>query len=159
MHCEVCARVNNATRKPFRVSMGLRQGCSFLPILFLIYMDRVVKKSEFRGGVKIGECTAQLLLFADDLVLLDSTQNGLQQALDGFLDACSVAGMKISTTKTNHAPVHITRAVLSPNWWRSHRNSSITAFHSQVMADKIANWISASKKQVQECASSTNLWY
>ena len=40
------------------------------------------------------------LLFADDLVLLDSTQNGLQQALDRFSDACSVAGMKISMTKT-----------------------------------------------------------
>ena len=31
---------------------------------------------------------------------LDSTQNGLQQALDRFSDACSVAGMKISSTKT-----------------------------------------------------------
>ena len=36
------------------------------------------------------------MLFA----LLDSTQNGLQQALDRFSDVCSVAGMKISTTKT-----------------------------------------------------------
>ena len=63
-------------------------------------MDRIVKKSEFCGGVKIGDCTVQRLLYADDLVLLDSSQNGLQQALDGFLDACSVAGIKISTTKT-----------------------------------------------------------
>ena len=66
-------------RKPFRVSVGLRQGCFLSPILFLIYyMDRTVKKSESCGGVKIGECTVQRLLFADDLVLLDSTQNGLQ---------------------------------------------------------------------------------
>ena len=80
--------------------VGLRQGCSLSPILFLIYMDRIVKKSESCGGVKIGECTVQRLLFADDLVLLDSTQNSLQQALDRFSDACSVAGMKISATKT-----------------------------------------------------------
>ena len=33
-------------------------------------------------------------------MLLESTQNGLQQALDRFSDACSVVGMKISTTKT-----------------------------------------------------------
>ena len=57
-------------------------------------MDRIVKKNEAFGGVKIGECTVQRWLFADDLVLLDSTQNGRQQALDGFSDACSVAGMK-----------------------------------------------------------------
>ena len=39
MHSEVCVCVNNATTKPFRVSVGLRQGCSLSPILFLIYMD------------------------------------------------------------------------------------------------------------------------
>ena len=63
-------------------------------------MDRIVKKSESCGGVKMSECTVQRLLFADDLVLLDSTQDGLQQALDRFSEACSIAGMKISTTKT-----------------------------------------------------------
>ena len=48
----------------------------------------------------MGDCNVQRLLFADDLVLLDSTHKGLQQALDRFSDSCSVAGMKISTTKT-----------------------------------------------------------
>ena len=100
MHFEVCARGNSATTKSFIGSVGLRQGCSLSPILFLIYMDRIAKKSESCGGVKTDDCTVQCLLFAVDLVLLDSTQNGLQQALDGFSDACSVAGMKISTTET-----------------------------------------------------------
>ena len=63
-------------------------------------MDGIVKKTEFCGGIMISDCTEQRPLFADGLVLLDSTQNGLQQALDRFSDACSVAGMKISTTKT-----------------------------------------------------------
>ena len=100
MHSEDCVRVNSVTSKPFRVSVGLRQGCSLSSILSLIYMDRKVKKSESCGGVKINECTVQRLLFADDLVLFNSSQNGLQQARDRFSDACSVAGMKISTTKT-----------------------------------------------------------
>ena len=100
MHSEVCVRVDNATTKPFRVSVGLRQNCSLLPILFLVYVDRIVKKSESCDGVQIGDCTVQRLLFADDLVLLNSTQNGLQQALDRFSDACSVAEMKIGSTKT-----------------------------------------------------------
>ena len=62
-------------------------------------MDEIVEKSESCSGVKIGDCTVQRQLDADDLVLIDSNQNGLQQALDRFSDACSVAGMKISTTK------------------------------------------------------------
>ena len=99
MHSEVCVRVNSATTKPFKVSVGLQQGYFVSPILFL-NTNRIIWKSESCGGVKIGDCTVQRLLFADDLVLLDFTRNGLQQALDRFSDACSVAGMKISKTKT-----------------------------------------------------------
>ena len=74
VHSEVCVRVNSATMKPFRVSVGLRQGGSLSPILFLIYyMDRIVKKSKSCGGVNIGDCAVQRLLFADDIVLLDYT--------------------------------------------------------------------------------------
>ena len=40
------------------------------------------------------------LLFADNLVLLSSTESGLQRALNSFADACNTAGMKISTAKT-----------------------------------------------------------
>ena len=132
--------------------MGLRQGCSLSPILFLIYMDRKVK-SEFCGGVKIGNCTVQRLLFADDLVQLDSTQNGLQQALDGFSDACSVARMKISSTKTetmclSRQPQQCSLQIDGVPLKQS-ENPSTSASHSQVTADEIANWISASEKQVQ----------
>ena len=57
MHSEVCDCVNSTTTKPFGVSVGLWQGCSLSSILFLIYMDRIVEKSESCGGVKIGDCT------------------------------------------------------------------------------------------------------
>ena len=47
------------------------------------------------------------LLFADDLVLLVSTEPGLQRALNRFADACDTAGMKTSTAKT--AIFHLSR--------------------------------------------------
>ena len=47
-----------------------------------------------------GNCKISRLLFADDLVLLPSTESGLHRALNSFADACNTAGMKISTTKT-----------------------------------------------------------
>ena len=40
------------------------------------------------------------LLFADYLVLLTSSESGLQRAINGFAAACDTAGMKISTSKT-----------------------------------------------------------
>jgi len=39
-------------------------------------------------------------LFTDDLVLLSSTESGLQRALNNFAAACDIAEMKNSSTKT-----------------------------------------------------------
>ena len=47
------------------------------------------------------------LLFAVGLVLLFSTESGLQCALNSFADACNTAGMKISTAKTE--VLHLSR--------------------------------------------------
>ena len=86
--------------------MGVRQGCSFPPIVLLMYMDEIVftsayqlkkspvhsavimdgivKNSESCAWLKVGDCSVQRLLFADDLVLLDFTQIGLNKLLAGF---------------------------------------------------------------------------
>ena len=48
----------------------------------------------------IENCEISRLLFADDLVLLSSTESGLQRARNSFADACDTSGMKISTAKT-----------------------------------------------------------
>ena len=71
--------------------MGLRQGWSVAPCLFLIYMNKIVKKGKSCGGVKIDDCIVHRLFFADDPVLLDFTLNVFQHALDKSLGACSVA--------------------------------------------------------------------
>ena len=48
----------------------------------------------------IGNCKINRLLFADDLVLLSSTESGLQRALNSFANSCNTARMKISMAKT-----------------------------------------------------------
>ena len=55
----------------------------------------------------IGRCKINRLLFADDLVLLASSEFGLQHALNGFAAACDIAGMKISPSKTE--VLHLSR--------------------------------------------------
>ena len=60
----------------------------------------------------IGNCNISSQLFADDLILLSSTESGLQRALNSFADACNTTGMKISTAKTQ--VLHLSR---NPDQW------------------------------------------
>ena len=97
---EVCVRVNGKRSQPFNVGVGLRQGCVLSPLLFIVYMNWIDKRSRVDECVSIGSCKISRLIFADDLVLLASSESGLQHALSGFEAACASAGMKISTSKT-----------------------------------------------------------
>ena len=104
---DACVRVNVKQLKPFHVGVGLRQGCVLSPLLFIVYMNWIDKCSQADEYATIGNCKISRLLFADDLVLLSSTESGLQRALNSFADACYTAGMKISTTKTE--VLHLSR--------------------------------------------------
>ena len=59
--------------------------------------------------VTIGRCKINQLLFADDLVLLASSESGLQRALDDFAAVCNIAEMKTSTSKTKVGLLHFSR--------------------------------------------------
>ena len=104
---EVCFQVNGKQSKPFHVGVGLRQGCVLSPLLFIVYINWIDKCSQADECATIGYCKISRLLFADDLVLLSSTESGLQHALNSFADACNTAGMKISTAKTE--VLHLSR--------------------------------------------------
>ena len=104
---EVCVRENGKQSKPFLVGVGFRQECVLSPFLFIVYMNWIDKCSQVDECATIGNCKISRPLFADDLVLLVSTEPGLQRALNRFVDACDTAGMKISTAKT--AIFHLSR--------------------------------------------------
>ena len=100
-------RVKGKQSKPFHVGVGLRQGCVLSPLLFIVYMNWIDKCNQTDECATIGNCKISRLLFADDLVLLSSTESGLQRTLNSFADACNTAGIKISTAKTE--ALHLSR--------------------------------------------------
>ncbi|KAL0268483.1 UNVERIFIED_CONTAM: hypothetical protein PYX00_010411 [Menopon gallinae] len=65
------------------------------PLLFITYMDWMLRRSRGSGSFRYGH-----LAYADDLVLLGSTQSERQRALDGFDAVCAEAGMRISLGKS-----------------------------------------------------------
>ena len=104
---EVCVRVNGKQSKPFHVGVGLRQGCLLFPLLFIVNMNWINKCSQADECDTIGNSKISRLLFADDLVLLSSTESGLQRSLNNFADECNTTGMKIRTAKTK--VLHLSR--------------------------------------------------
>ena len=66
---------------------------------FVVYMNWINKCRQADECAAIENCKISPLLFADDLILLSSTESGLQRILNSFADACNTAGMKISTAK------------------------------------------------------------
>ena len=70
-------------------------------------MNWIDKCSQADECATIGNCKISRLLFVDDLVLLSSTESGLQRTLNSSADICNAAGMKIITAKTE--VLHLSR--------------------------------------------------
>ena len=73
---EACVKVDGECSEWFEVKQGVRQGCPMSPWLFNIFLDMVVKEARdsFQRGVCLDTRQVQILLFADDAVLV--TENG-----------------------------------------------------------------------------------
>ena len=63
-------------------------------------MNWVDKLGRTDEGVTIGRCKFSRLLFANDLVLLASSESGLQHALNGFAATCDIAGHRLRNIVT-----------------------------------------------------------
>ncbi|KAK3522284.1 hypothetical protein QTP86_001721 [Hemibagrus guttatus] len=63
-------------------------------------MDRISRCSQGLEGVQFGDQRISLLLFVDDVVLLAPSSLDLQHALGHFVAECEMAGMRVSTSKS-----------------------------------------------------------
>ena len=80
----------------------MRQGCPLSPWLFNVFLDMVAReaRAQFNGGVRLDKCTLQLLVFADDTVLLAETEEDLQHNVKEFSKAVKRHRLAMNTEKT-----------------------------------------------------------
>ena len=75
--------VNGLLTMPIYLRRGLRQGCALSPMLFALYISEIgndITSSDL--GFKVGVVSISGLLFADDIVLVTRTAEGLKTLLD-----------------------------------------------------------------------------
>jgi len=80
---ESCVLLGPDRTNWFPLDAGLRQGCILSPILFAVFIDglaRAVKETKSQGT--LGDLKINILLFADDLVLIGQSRKDLQKLLD-----------------------------------------------------------------------------
>lgn len=103
---ENCVIYQNMKSEMFNTNEGVRQGGSLSPLLFIIYMDDIIKETRrktkpFRVGYrKLKEVEIRECAFADDVVLMANNERTLQDNLIIWNDALERNGMKLNKDKT-----------------------------------------------------------
>uniref|UniRef100_A0A8C6P3P0 Reverse transcriptase domain-containing protein n=1 Tax=Nothobranchius furzeri TaxID=105023 RepID=A0A8C6P3P0_NOTFU len=97
--CQSLVRIAGSKSGSFPVRVGLHQGCPLSPILFITFMDRISRRSQGVEGIRFGGLRIRSLLFADDVVLLASSECDLQLSLERFTAECEATGMRIGSSK------------------------------------------------------------
>jgi hypothetical protein len=74
--CEVAVRVNGELQDWYEEIVGVREGCVLSPLLFAVFIAGLPDEieSQVKGVI--------VLLFADDVIIIAETREGLQKALD-----------------------------------------------------------------------------
>ena len=86
--------------------MGVKQGCPLSPTLFGLYIDEFEElitkyaKSKEIDGPTVGMYTLLVLLYADDVILMSHTCEGMNKLLTLLKAFCDKSSMTVNVTKT-----------------------------------------------------------
>ena len=98
---EYCIKLKNGYTRPINSNLGLKQGCPLSPMLFNLYIDDI---DEFFDDtcdpVIIQHEEINHFLYADDLVMLSQSKQGLQKCIDKACEFSESKHLTISVKKS-----------------------------------------------------------
>ena len=106
---ELCVRVCREEGEWFEAGVRVRQGCVMTPWLFNLFMDAEMKEVREKAG-DVGvtlrdekrniEWKVDWLMFADDSVLLDDSEEKLERLVQEFGSGCQRRKLSMNETKS-----------------------------------------------------------
>ncbi len=104
MHCnnQICIRINDKITEYFEMNIGVRQGDSLSPLLFNIFINDLANDLEQNNttSAHLGSLKIGFLLYADDLILLSESAEGLQDQIDRVNAYCKTWALQINKNKS-----------------------------------------------------------
>jgi hypothetical protein len=99
-----CVGNNGHLSEFFSCTLGTRQGCMMSPIIFTLYLNELIHMIDMRDcqGIYVNETfpNVNMLLYADDIVIVGDQVNRVQRILNTLTVFCSQWGLKVNMSKT-----------------------------------------------------------
>ena len=99
-------RIEGQTSKEFNMEKGIKQGDSLSPLLFINFIDEIIKICKWRtprtqiGYWKMRPIQVQTLIYADDIILIAENEEKLQRCMIEWGEELGRKGMEINTKKS-----------------------------------------------------------
>ena len=98
---QLCIKINDSITPAIKTMMGVRQGCVLSPLLFNIFMADFPPSLSQDIGVQLTDSTRiNCILWADDIILLSETENGLNKLLSELKAYSDLNRLKVNIEKT-----------------------------------------------------------
>ena len=95
-----CVRVGAGMSPWFDIRSGVKQGCAMSAWLFNLYLNSCLQGVKQSGmGVKVGNLNVNCLLYADDAVLIASSEYKLQALVTTLKEGCEHNGISLNVNK------------------------------------------------------------
>ena len=98
---KIMLKLNGKITMPIQTSKGVRQGCILSPRLFNLFINDIpLIFDQLCHPVQLGNMRIQCLMYADDIVLLSESKEGLQRCLAKLETYTEKWKMKLNHKKT-----------------------------------------------------------
>ena len=93
-------KLQSGTTELFESNRGVKQGCNLSPQLFNLFIDDISNSIDNFDPVNINLQKLNCIMFADDLLMVSTSSDGLQKFIDTLQNYCDQWKLGINITKT-----------------------------------------------------------